>query len=214
MQSGNPPTFEAPPDPALFQLMASRVQDYAIFLLDTTGRITSWNAGAMRIKQYLPHEIIGRHFSIFYTPEDIARDWPAAELKRATMDGRYEDEGWRVRKDGSRFWANVVITALRDDQGRLLAFSKITRDLTDRRRQEEEVRQSEERFRLLVEGVQDYAIYMLSPDGLITSWNLGAHRIKGYSAAEIIGRHFSRFYGAEDIEAGKPWGELAIAREH
>src|ERR1700704_5143241 len=96
------------PDPALFQLMASRVQDYAIFLLDTTGRIMSWNAGAMLIKQYLPHEIIGTHFSIFYTPEDIARDWPATELKRATMDGRYEDEGWRIRKDGSRFWANVV----------------------------------------------------------------------------------------------------------
>ena len=209
------PSFEvAPPDPALFQLMASRVQDYAIFLLDTTGRITSWNAGAMRIKQYLPHEIIGRHFSIFYTPEDIARDWPAAELKRATMDGRYEDEGWRIRKDGSRFWANVVITALRDDQGRLLAFSKITRDLTDRKRQEENIRQSEERFRLLVEGVQDYAIYMLSPDGVITSWNPGASRIKGYAAGEIIGKHFSRFYSTGDIEAGKPWAELAMAREH
>jgi PAS domain S-box-containing protein len=213
MPSENRPSFQAPPDPALFQLMAERVQDYAIFLLDSAGCIVSWNAGARRIKQYLPHEIIGKHFSIFYTPEDIARDWPAAELKRATMDGRYEDEGWRIRKDGSRFWANVVITALRDDQGRLLAFSKITRDLTDRKRHEEDVRQSEERFRLLVEGVQDYAIYMLSPDGVITSWNPGARRIKGYEAGEIIGKHFSRFYGAEDIEAGKPWSELAIARE-
>src|SRR4029453_9647006 len=116
-------------DPRMFQLLADRVQDYAIFLLDLEGRILSWNAGAQNIKQYRPSEIIGQHFSIFYTPADIARDWPTFELTRATREGRFEDEGWRVRKDGSRFWANVVITALRDDDGTLLAFSKITRDL-------------------------------------------------------------------------------------
>src|SRR6516164_7543128 len=207
------PRVIEPPEPKLFQLMASRVQDYAIFLLDPRGQVISWNAGAQRIKQYTEGEILNRHFSVFYTAEDRARKWPDKELERATTEGRFEDEGWRVRKDGSRFWANVVITALRDDRGRLLAFSKITRDLTERRKHEEEMRQSEERFRLLVEGVQDYAIYMLNPEGLVTSWNLGAHRIKGYDGSEIIGQHFSRFFSNEDIESGKPWSELAIARE-
>jgi len=202
------------PDASLFELMTEQVRDYAIFLLDPAGRIISWNAGARRIKQYTAEEIIGQHFSLFYTPQDKARNWPHTELERATLDGRFEDEGWRVRKDGSRFWANVVITALRDDAGKLVAFSKITRDLSARRREEEALRQSEERFRLLVEGVQDYAIYLLSPEGLITSWNTGAHRIKGYDAAEILGAHFSRFYTQEDIDAGKPWAELAMARQH
>jgi PAS domain S-box-containing protein len=201
-------------DPKLFQLMAGSVYDYAIFMLDPGGHIISWNPGAVRAKQYEAHEIIGKHFSVFYTPADMERNWPQLELQRATMDGRFEDEGWRVRKDGSRFWAHVVITALRDESGKLLAFSKITRDLTERKRQEEELRRSEERFRLLVEGVQDYAIYMLTPDGTVTSWNGGARRIKGYEAHEIIGKHFSRFYPSEDIDAGKPWGELAMAREH
>jgi PAS domain S-box-containing protein len=204
----------AGPDPALFKLMAERVQDYAIFLLDNDGNVLSWNAGAARIKQYSADEIIGRHFSVFYTAEDKARDWPAYELRQALMDGRFEDEGWRVRKDGSRFWANVVISALRDDNGQLVGFSKITRDFSERKRQEEELRETEERFRLLVDGVVDYAIYMLSPDGIVTSWNLGARRIKGYEATEIIGKHFSQFYGADDIQAGKPWTELAIAKEH
>jgi PAS domain S-box-containing protein len=202
------------PNPKLFMLMAERVTDYAIFLLDPQGVILSWNAGAAAIKQYRADEVIGQHFSVFYTPADTARDWPAHELERATMEGRFEDEGWRVRKDGSRFWANVIITALRDDHGKLLAFSKITRDLTARKLQEESLRQSEERFRLLVDGVQDYAIYMLSPEGMITSWNLGARRIKGYEASEVIGSHFSRFYSSDDIALGKPWGELAIAKEH
>src|SRR5690242_4692003 len=200
-------------DSSLYALLVERVQDYAIFLLDATGRIMSWNTGAAAIKGYAPHEIIGQHFSIFYTPADIARDYPAFELKRATMDGRFEDEGWRVRKDGTRFWANVIITALRDDKGKLLAFSKITRDLSERKRQEEAMRESEERFRLLVEGVQDYAIFMLNPEGIVTSWNMGARRINGYEANDIIGKHFSRFFTADDIAEGKPWAELAIARE-
>jgi PAS domain S-box-containing protein len=201
-------------DDRIFKLMVERVRDYAIFVLDRNGHVASWNTGAALIKQYSAEEIIGKHFSVFYTPQDIERDWPARQLRQAMQEGRIEDEGWLLRKDGSRFWANVVMTALRDDKGALLGFSTITRDLSERKRQDEMARESEERFRLLVDGVQDYAIYMLSPEGIVTSWNSGARRIKGYEASEILGRHFSTFYKPQDIEAGKPWSELAIAREH
>jgi PAS domain S-box-containing protein len=199
-------------DPKLFQLLVEQAKDYALFVLDPEGRIMSWNTGAQRIKGYAPEEIIGRHFSTFYTREAVESGWPAHELKVARAEGRFEDEGWRVRKDGSRFWASVVLTALRDEHGRLLGFSKITRDLTDRKLYEEALRQSEERFRLLIEGVTDYAIYMLDAEGMVASWNLGAQRIKGYRREEIIGRNFSRFFLDEDIQAGKPWEELATAR--
>jgi PAS domain S-box-containing protein len=199
-------------DPILYQLAIEQTKDYALFLLDPEGRILTWNAGAERLKGYTPDEIIGRHFSIFYTQESIDTGWPAHELKAATIEGRFEDEGWRLRKDGSRFWASVVITALRDPAGKLVAFSKITRDLTGRKMHEEALAQSEERFRLLIEGVTDYAIYMLDPEGVITSWNTGACRIKGYTADEIIGKHFARFFTPEDLDAGVPWAELSAAR--
>jgi PAS domain S-box-containing protein len=199
-------------DPTIYRRLVEQAKDYAVFVLDPAGNIATWNLGAERIKGYAPDEIIGRHFSVFYTREAVDAGWPAHELKMAGTEGRFEDEGWRVRKDGSRFWASVVITALRDDDGKLLGFSKITRDLTERKLYEESLRQSEERFRLLVEGVVDYAIFMLDPEGLVTSWNTGAQRLKQYSREEIVGKHFSRFYLPQDIEAGKPWEELAIAR--
>lgn len=199
-------------DPLLFKLAVEATKHYAVFLLDPTGHIMTWNIGAERIKGYSPSEIIGKHFSTFYTRDAVESGWPDYELKVAAMEGRFEDEGWRVRKDGGRFWANVVITALRDERGQLLGFSKITRDLTERKMHEEALRQSEERFRLLIEGVADYAIFMLDPEGIVTSWNAGAQNIKGYAREEIIGKHFSRFYTAEDIRAGKPWEELSVAR--
>ena len=199
-------------DSKLFQILVDRVRDYAIFVLDPQGHIVTWNAGAQSIKGYAPEEIIGKHFSVFYPPDAVNAGWPAHELKVATREGRFEDEGWRVRKDGSRFWANIIITALRDDDGALLGFSKITRDLTQRRLHEERVRHSEERFRLLIEGVTDYAIFMLDPEGMVTSWNAGAQKMKGYTRAEILGRHFSAFYEPADIEKGEPWHALAAAR--
>ena len=195
----------------IYRLLVEQTRDYAVFALSPEGLVMTWNAGAERVKGYRPNEIIGQHFSKFYAPEDIARGWPAEELERASAVGRFEDEGWRVRKDGSRFWANVVITALRDEFGRLVGFSKITRDLTDRRMHEEALRQSEERFRLLVESVTDYAIYVLDVDGTITSWNSGAERITGYTREEVVGTHFSRFYSDED-RASLAWEELATAR--
>ena len=202
--------LEKPPD--LFRLAIDQTRDYAMFLLDVTGHIRSWNLGAARIKGYHESEILGKHFSIFYTRDAVESGWPQHELKVAGAEGRFEDEGWRVRKDGSRFWANVIITALRGESGELLGFSKITRDLTERRLQEEALRQSEERFRLLVEGVIDYAVFMLDTEGLVTSWNAGAQRIKGYSRDEVLGRSYSRFYTEEDIRRNKPWESLATAK--
>ena len=199
-------------DPHLYQALVEQTRDYALFVLDKDGRVLTWNLGAQRLKGYAAEEIIGRHFSTFYTRDAVDSRWPQNELKIATAEGRFEDEGWRVRKDGARFWANVIITALRDENGQLLGFSKITRDLTERKLHEEALRQSEERFRLLIEGVVDYAIFMLDPEGMITSWNAGAERIKGYRRDEILGKHMSRFYVPEDVQAGKPWEELAAAR--
>jgi PAS domain S-box-containing protein len=192
----------------IFQLLVSSVRDYAIFMLDPDGNIATWNKGAQRLKQYRPEEIIGRHFSIFY-PEET-KDKPAWELQVAREQGSVEDEGWRVRKDGTRFWANVIITAVYDGHGELRGFAKVTRDLTDRRAAEEEARQNAEIFQLLVSSVRDYAIFMLDPEGNVATWNSGAQKIKQYTPEEIIGRHFSTFYPEEDKD--KPARELEIAR--
>ncbi len=187
-----------------FELLVQSVTDYAIFMLDAQGRVKSWNAGARRIKGYEPEEIIGQHFSRFYTPEDLEKGIPRTALETAEREGRFEAVGWRVRKDGSRFWANVVIDPIRGRDGKIAGFAKVTRDLTERKATEEELRRSEERFRLLVQSVTDYAIYMLDPQGRVSSWNAGAERFKGYSANEILGEHFSRFYTEEDKQADLP----------
>lgn len=186
-----------------FEMLVQSVTDYAIYMLDPTGKVTSWNAGARRFKGYEADEIIGEHFSRFYTPEERDRI-PKLALETAEREGRFEAEGWRVRKDGTQFWANVVIDPIRDPGGKLVGYAKVTRDLTERRAAEEELRRSEERFRLLIQSVTDYAIYMLDPQGKVSSWNAGAERFKGYAADEIIGEHFSRFYSAEDKAAGIP----------
>ena len=195
----------------LYRLLVESVRDYAIFALDPDGYILSWNAGAQRIKGYTASEVIGKHFSIFYPRELVAGGFPEFELRTAANTGRFEDDGWRIRKDGSRFWANVVITALRNERGELTGFAKVTRDLTERREAEEALRESEERLRLIVEGVRDYAIFMLDSTGHVASWNAGAERIEGYRAKEIIGTHFSKFYPPADIATHKPERELEIA---
>jgi PAS domain S-box-containing protein len=193
-------------------LLVDAVQDYAIFLLGPDGEIRTWNKGAERIMGYDDQEVIGRHFSIFYEPGDQLARKPQRELDDATRDGRVEDEGWRLRKDGTRFWANTVITLLKDASGETVGFSKVTRDVTARRQAEEELRQSSEIFQLLVSSVRDYAIFMLDPEGRIATWNVGAQRIKGYRPDEIIGHHFSEFYPEEDLKNGKPDYELRVAR--
>jgi PAS domain S-box-containing protein len=197
-----------------FRLIVESITDYAIFMLDPEGRIVTWNAGAECIKGYRADEIIGHHFSEFYSAEDVAAGKPREELEHARRDGRVEDEGWRKRKDGSRFWASVVVTALHDKTGKLVGYAKVTRDLTDRKISEERLRQSEEQFRRLVAGVEEYAIYMLDPSGRVATWNSGAEKIKRYRANEIIGKSFVCFYTSEDVAAGKPQHNLEMARKH
>jgi PAS domain S-box-containing protein len=194
-----------------YRVLVESVTDYAIYMLDPTGIVTSWNAGAQRFKGYTPAEIIGQHFSRFYTDEDRARDLPARALGISAREGKFEAEGWRVRKDGTQFWAHVIIDPIFDPSGRLIGYAKVTRDLTERRETQEALRRSEEQLRLLVQGVTDYALYMLSPEGIVTNWNAGAQRIKGYRPDEIIGQHFSHFYTPEDRAAGMPQRALETA---
>jgi PAS domain S-box-containing protein len=189
------------------------VTDYAIYMLSPEGTVNSWNAGAQRFKGYAADEIIGQHFSRFYSEHDRASGLPARALATARAHGKFEDEGWRIRKDGTKFWASVVIDAIYDPAGDLLGYAKITRDITERKKAAEQLHASEERFRLLVQGVTDYAIYMLSPTGDITNWNVGASRIKGYEEAEVLNTNFSRFYRPEDVEAGMPMKALRRAVE-
>ena len=196
-----------------FELLVQSVTDYAIYMLDPAGRVSSWNAGASRFKGYDAGEVIGKHFSIFYTDEEREKGIPRIALRTAEREGRFEIEGWRVRKDGSQFWANVVIDPIRDPDGQLVGFAKVTRDLTERRAAEQELRASEERFRRLVQSVTDYAIYMLDPEGRVSSWNAGAERFKGYASEEIMGEHFSRFYTDEDKQAGIPTLALQTAKD-
>ena len=196
-----------------FRLLVSGVREHAIFLMDPKGYIQTWNAGAELIKGYRAEEIVGQHFSKFYRPEEVASGKLERELEIAEADGHYREEGWRVRKDGSLFWASVTISAVRDEAGQLTGFLKITRDLTDKKRAEDALKESEEKFRLLVEAVKDYAVFVLDPKGHVASWNPGAERINGYRAEEILGSHFSRFYPKADVDAGKPARELVIAAE-
>src|ERR687897_3866669 len=219
-----------------FRLLVEGVKDYAIFMLDADGYITTWNIGAQRIKGYESEEIIGEHFSIFYTDEDIERGHPDEELRIAAADGSYEEEGIRVRKDGAHFWASVLITALRDEEGNLRGFAKVTRDITERKRFGEELRRlneglgegvkertaqleatlaelrsSEERYRLLVESTEDYAIFMVDREGRVADWNVGAERIFGYREEEMVGKPVSILFTPEDVQSGAPEEELRKA---
>ncbi|WP_454856161.1 PAS domain S-box protein [Rhizobium binxianense] len=203
--------YDALTEEGRFRLLVNAITDYAIYMLSPEGFVTSWNAGAQRFKGYKSSEILGQHFSRFYTEADRAAGLPARALSIAEREGRFEGEGWHQRKDGTRFWAHVIIDPIRHSSGSLIGFAKITRDLTERRAAENALRKSEEQFRLLVQGVSDYAIYMLDLDGRVTSWNSGAQRIKGYRPDEILGQHFSRFYTEEDRAAGEPERALRIA---
>ena len=203
--------LRAMPEQQRLQLLVNAIQDYAIYMLDAEGHVATWNPGAERFKGYSASEIIGQNYEVFFSPEDRSADVPRKALRIAAREGRFETEGWRIRQDGSRFWCHVVLDAIRTEQGDLLGFAKITRDITDKRETQDALFESEQRFRMLVQGVTDYAIYMLDTEGQVTNWNAGAERIKGYSQNEIIGQHFSRFYTEPDRAGGEPQRALQTA---
>jgi diguanylate cyclase (GGDEF)-like protein/PAS domain S-box-containing protein len=196
----------------MYRLLIQSVVDYAIYMLTPDGIVANWNPGAQRAKGYTADEIVGQHYSVFYSEEERRQDLPGRNLALAKREGRFEAQGWRLRKDGTSFWAHVVIDAIRDESGTLLGFAKITRDCTEQQMALLAQREQERRFRLLVQGVSDYAIYMLDPEGHVVNWNAGAERAKGYKAHEIVGQHFSVFYIPEDRASGLPWQNLEIAR--
>ncbi len=196
---------------AMYRMLVQSVTDYAIYMLTLDGVVSNWNAGAERAKGYSPDEIVGQHFSVFYTEVDRARGLPKHAITTALQMGRFEGEGWRVRRDGSQFWAHVVLQPIQDELGTTVGFAKITRDITEQKQRQARVEEQERSFRLLVQGVTDYAIYMLSPEGIVSNWNAGAERAKGYRAEEIVGQHFSRFYLPQDRKNQLPERALATA---
>lgn len=197
----------------MYRLLVQSVVDYAIYMLKPDGTVANWNAGAQRAKGYVAEEIVGKHFSLFYSMQERMAYIPEKNLNQAFRTGRFEDEGWRYRKDGSAFWANVVIDAIYGDAGKLIGYAKITRDCTEQQKLLRKQQQHEQSFRLLVEGVTDYAIYMLDPQGKVLNWNSGAQRAKGYRSEEIVGKPFSVFYSAQDRLNKLPEYNLTIARQ-
>ncbi|NGM86384.1 PAS domain S-box protein [Parapusillimonas sp. SGNA-6] len=205
------PTAESLTDGRRFELLVHAIKDFAIYLVDANGYVTSWNTGAERLKGYKSSEVMGQHFSRFFTPEDREAGVPETALRTARERGTYEGEGWRVRKDGSLFWTTTVMDPIEDDDGAIIGFANVIRDMSAEKAAQEALYESEQRFKLLVQGVHDYAIYMLDPTGHITNWNAGAAAIKGYTEEEVLGRHFSCFYTEEDRQKGEPERALATA---
>lgn len=198
---------------AIYKRMIEEIQDYAIILMDANGIIINWNKGAEKIKQYTEKEILGKHFSIFYLKEDFDSNLPQKLMEEAKINGRAAQEGWRKRKDGSRFWGSITITAIHDENNLVIGFCKVTRDLTEKKITEDTLRLSEERYHQMIAEVQDYAIILLSPEGIIENWNIGAESIKGYTASEAIGKRFDLFYTEDDRKNNLPDKLLNLARD-
>ncbi|HTE27796.1 sensor histidine kinase [Flavitalea sp.] len=208
-----------------FHRMVAEVQDYAIILLDKQGIVLTWNKGAEKIKQYKESEIVGQPFQVFYLPEDRQSGLPEKLISEAVSTGRATNEGWRLRKDRSRFWGSIALTALHNENNEIIGFSKVTLDLTEKKLAEDQLnafteelkktnealRNSEERYQKMIAEVEDYAIILLNPEGHIENWNAGAQKIKGYTSAEIIGKSFKIFYTPKDREEKLPDKLLAEA---
>lgn len=193
-----------------YALFIESIKDFAVFIVDPSGIVLSWNYGAENVLGYTHEETIGKPYSLFYQAPEPERLDIENEMATAKLEGRFEDEGWRVKKTGEEIWANGVLTPVLKD-GKLIGFTKVVLDLTRRKNLEDELRISEMKARLFVEGVKDYAIFFLTPDGNIASWNQGAERLKGYKKEEVLGKHFSLFYTEEALKSGFPQYELVEA---
>jgi PAS domain S-box-containing protein len=198
---------------SIYGRIVQALDTYAMGLVDPEGRVSSWNTGAARMFGYSAGEILGQPFEVLYTADDRASGLPGQAMQAAGQAGLDERSGWHLHKQGRQFWAHTTLQAVHDDDGRLLGLAFVVRDHTERYRADETLRRNEQQFRLLVQGVRDYAIYMLDPDGHVASWNSGAEHIKGYREDEVLGKHFGHFYADEDANAGQPARNLAIARE-
>jgi PAS domain S-box-containing protein len=210
MRTPTDPTYM---DDSAYRRLVEGISDYAIFWLQPGGEVATWNAGAFHATGYTAADMVDASFSLLFSGDDNDVGAPRALLDLALREGRSELDTWLVRKDGSRFWAQILVDPVRDGDTPL-GFGVVMRDRTERKRVDEELRNSQEQFRVLVQGVADYAIYMLDPGGHVTSWNSGAERIKGYAPHEVIGRHYSAFFTPEDVARGEPTTNLeAVARE-
>jgi PAS domain S-box-containing protein len=200
-----------------FRLLVEGVTDYAIYMLDPQGRVVTWNAGAERSKGYKAEEILGQNYSIFFLHEDVEAGVPARELAEAEREGQFQTEAWRLRKDGAKFWAIVTLTAIRDGQGELRGFAKVTRDMSAQKAAEEVLRSHNaqlESYRIIVENIDSYAIFTLDVEGRINSWSPGARNVVGYTAEEVMGREYSIVFTPEEIRAGKPLQEMEEAERN
>lgn len=193
-----------------YSLFIESIKDFAVFIVDSNGIVLSWNYGAEKVLGYTPAETIGKSYSLFYQAREPEKLNIEHEMSTAKSEGRFEDEGWRVKKTGNTIWANSVLTPVLKD-GKLIGYTKVVQDLTHRKSLEDELRISETKARLFIEGVKDYAIFFLTPEGNITSWNQGAERLKGYKKEDILGKHFSIFYTEEALKSGFPQYELVEA---
>lgn len=202
----HPPSTEQPS-----RQVVEGIVELAIFMLDLNGQIETWNAGAHRMFGYESKQIAGNNFARLHTAQEQVAGLPAETLSKASADGKFTREGWRVRKDGSRFRASIAIEAVRDSAGALTGFAEVTRDIDEARVAQDGAPAREEQFRRLVEGVANQAIYLLSPLGCVLTWNRGAERITGYSAADVIGTNFSRFHTEQDRELEIPRDALQVA---
>lgn len=199
----------------LYKYMVTNVIDYAIFALDLEGTILTWSRGSQFMHRATEHEVLGKKYGLFYQESDKNAGVAALDLKKAEETGSYTTQRWRMRQDGSRFWAHIKIDKMFDEKNTAVGYAVIVHDHTDKKEAEISrlaLAKSDETFNLLVAAVKDYAIFLLSPEGNILTWNEGARRNKGYESYEIIGRHFSTFYSKESKESGHPQWELEQAK--
>jgi PAS domain S-box-containing protein len=201
-----------------FRFLVEAVIDYAIYMLDPEGRVLTWNAGAERNKGYRADEVLGKNFSMFFLPEDVAAGLPEQELEIAEREGRFAGDGWRLRKNGTKFWAQVTLTAICGPDGKLRGFAKVTRDMTAQKETEIAIHalNSElSRFQMMVQTIDEYAIYSMDAHGTITSWGVGAEKTSGWTSEQMVGKHYSAAgFTEEDIASGLPDRELAEAARH